>query len=72
MQIFTPFELDNCNVSGIKKDCFDSGKLIAIKTCVLPTFEIAHMIQESAWVTCIKAMDAANRNTSRYARKLTM
>lgn len=71
-KVFTPFELANCNVRGIKKEGFDPRRVLAIKTSVMQCFQIPPLLQESTWHLCIKAMDSANRNARRYARKLSI
>ncbi|PIK44318.1 hypothetical protein BSL78_18825 [Apostichopus japonicus] len=65
-QIFTPYELLNCNVNGIKKNALDKARVSAIRKCIMEQFHVPFHIQKRVWRQCVKKMDTANRNAKRY------
>lgn len=70
-RVFTPYELSTSNVRGFRKEGLDPKRVMAIKKCVLQSCQIPLSLQDSTWNMCVKAMDAANRNARRYAKKLS-
>lgn len=65
-KIFTPYELLNCNVNGIKKNALNKDRVFAIRKCIMEQFHVPLHIQKRVWGQCVKKMDTANRNAKRY------